>query len=394
MEEFWNANEIDPVCYAHNYSIHNITDEYAATLVKDRVEIVIKAYVLPCVLAVGVVGNLLFLIVLARVRSMRTITNFFLANMAIADLIYMSVGIGEKLWRYQASPVKDDDTVIGTMGCVFFPFIVDFCFTTSVLLVTIVSFERYYAICKPLRHRHLATWSKSTKLVVATWIVSFILPAILIPGHYKMKYECYRYPDDPAYESFPSLHGYCVSISRWYVLVGDGFQVIPFFIALIVDSILYTLIIKSLHDRVKTNFSDNPNHDRLTHDRNAVTKMLVITGVLLFLCLSPYQVLILSFMISGAISNEAYDTLNEAVTPYWAIFQTLMYVNSALNPYVYGTTNARYRHALIKTFHCRQKGKKKENSMTMSTWMSTKSMTHVIHSRGGSQDSSLNSTKL
>ncbi|XP_063966419.1 neuromedin-U receptor 2-like [Lytechinus pictus] len=373
MGDQW-ITDVDAVCFEKSYDIYNLSVKYTEeNLVKDQVEIIIKSYVLPCVLAFGLFGNLLFLFVVARVRSMRTITNMYLTNLAIADLFYLSVGVGEKLWRYHISPVKDDRTPFGNIGCVFFPFVVDTTYTASVLLVTMVTVERYYAICKPFWHRRMATRKRTIKLIVATWIVSLCLAAMLIPGHYPMVYRCLIYPDDPKYDGYPSLNGYCSAVKPWLIHLVNGCQNIPFFIAMIVSSFLYTLIIKSLHARVKTDIALNSDRYQLTQVRNSVTKMLLVTGILFFLCLFPYQLCTFSLMVAGIISDDAYRKVNDVVEPFWPILQTMMYVNSAMNAYVYGITNARYRQALIKTFDCACEKQK----MIMSS-ISMKSSTQTI----------------
>lgn len=362
----------DPVCN-YNNTFNLTVEETEEYFVKDQVEIIVKSYVLPCVLAFGLFGNLLFLFVVARVRSMRTITNMYLTNLAIADLIYLSVGVGEKLWRFNVSPVKNDSTPFGNIGCIFFPFVVDITYNASVLLVTMVTVERYYAICKPFWHRRMATWKRTVKLITATWIVSLCLAAMLIPGHYPMVYRCFIYPDTPKYDGYPSVNGYCSVMKPWLREVSNGCQVIPFFIAMVVSSTLYTLIIKSLHARVTTDIALSSDRYQMTHVRNSVTKMLLVTGILFFILLFPYQVSTFTYMVTGIMGDEHYLKVSEVLSPLAPIFQTLMYVNSALNAYVYGITNARYRQALIKTFACIW-----EKQETLMSSISMKSSTQTI----------------
>ncbi|XP_071477503.1 neuromedin-U receptor 2-like [Diadema antillarum] len=350
--EYSTAQELDELCLADGHTMVNLSKEQAEGLLPDEVEVVIKAYVLPCVLAVGLFGNILFLIVVARVPSIRTITNFYLVNLAVADLIYLTVGVGEKLWRFHSSPLGNDHTPNkGSIGCSTISSVVDFAYNASVLLITAVTIERYYAICKPFWHRRIATWGRTRRIVFATWLLSCVFAALLIPGHSDMTFYCLVYPDEPAYEDFPTLYGRCRAVSPTWVDIANALQLIPFFLALIVNSILYALIIRSLTARIKTEAALHTDRYRYTKERNAVTRMLVITGVLFFLLYSPYHAVTLALVVTGMIGDDTYYAFSNKVIPFVPIFQTLMYINSANNPYIYGATNARYRRALKKTFY-------------------------------------------
>jgi 7 transmembrane receptor (rhodopsin family) len=45
----------------------------------------------------------------------------------------------------------------------------------SVLTLTAMSIERYYAIVHPMKAQYLCTVSQAKKVISATWVLSFIL---------------------------------------------------------------------------------------------------------------------------------------------------------------------------------------------------------------------------
>ena len=110
-----------------------------------------KVYIgffLPFLLCVGVIGNLIFLHVIRSMPYMRTATNWILANLAVADLIFLCFGIGDKLWMYHHSPFINDRFSFGEFGCpIIFAFI-DASYFAAICMVTLVSVERYYAVCR------------------------------------------------------------------------------------------------------------------------------------------------------------------------------------------------------------------------------------------------------
>ena len=70
-----NCNLIKDI---QNWTDHKIADEILAfPLAK---VLLVKAFI-PVVFSVGFVGNAAFLVLLARVKTMRTITNLYLANL-------------------------------------------------------------------------------------------------------------------------------------------------------------------------------------------------------------------------------------------------------------------------------------------------------------------------
>ena len=64
----------------------------------------------------GISGNLLVVLVIARVRNMRTPTNFFLLNLSIADILVLSICQPAALMEFYAK----DRWLIGEAMCKYF----------------------------------------------------------------------------------------------------------------------------------------------------------------------------------------------------------------------------------------------------------------------------------
>ena len=108
---------------------------------------------LPAITILGVVLNSAFLYVIFRVEQMRTITNRYLANLAVADILFLVSAIGPKLLQYATSPFQLDDSHLGPFGCVAVYFLIDTAYFSSLCFITLTSLDKFVALCRPLKNR-------------------------------------------------------------------------------------------------------------------------------------------------------------------------------------------------------------------------------------------------
>ena len=112
--------------------------------------------VVPTVTAFGLFGNAALLFVVYRDQDMRTITNFYLSNLAVSDALLLSYAAFKYIWAYFTHPID----------CSSSPFpkgylyalsgrVIHVCYFASVFLVVLVTFDRYLDICHPVTHRLL-----------------------------------------------------------------------------------------------------------------------------------------------------------------------------------------------------------------------------------------------
>ena len=70
-----------------------IKESEALDLLYDIHEKVLTLAVMPSILGIGILGNLTFLIVVVRLQRMRTIVNYYLANLAVCDALFLLCGV-------------------------------------------------------------------------------------------------------------------------------------------------------------------------------------------------------------------------------------------------------------------------------------------------------------
>lgn len=117
---------------------------------------------------VGIAGNLLTMLVVSRFRELRTTTNLYLSSMAFSDLlIFLCMPLDlVRLWQYR--PWN-----FGDLLCKLFQFVSESCTYATVLTITALSVERYFAICFPLRAKVVVTKGRVKLVILVIWALAF-----------------------------------------------------------------------------------------------------------------------------------------------------------------------------------------------------------------------------
>ena len=168
VEDDYQAPYEKPNCPAGSrfLDLYYYKDEWIETFLYSKTDKVMITIVFPFIVTLGLLANTAFLFTLVRVREMRTLTNFYLANLAFADLFFVIVTAVNHFYKYTWSPdFQRGVPWTSAVGCgaisaaIYMPFIASIC------LVTLVSFERFLAICFPLKHRMMNNKSRTVKMV-------------------------------------------------------------------------------------------------------------------------------------------------------------------------------------------------------------------------------------
>ncbi|XP_021350258.1 trissin receptor-like [Mizuhopecten yessoensis] len=100
----------------------------------------------------------------ARLRSM---TNFFLANLAVADFCVGLFCVLPNLYRFLTLTWN-----LGRVMCKLYYFVWNMCYTASIVILTAIAAERYIAIRYPLRARRFFTLNRLIIAQIVIWTIS------------------------------------------------------------------------------------------------------------------------------------------------------------------------------------------------------------------------------
>ena len=312
------------------------------------------------ILSVGILLNIAFIYVVVRIKSMRTVTNKYLINLAIADIVFLTAAISEKLWRYSKSPVMGDHSPLGSTGCIGVYFLIDVTYFASLTFITIVSLDRYFALCRPMDLDNPFKWNVN-KIIVVTWIFAIVLGLILIPAYSNFNQYCVSWPNLEPFSHWPNAIAYCDAINagfRDFVLL---FQTIPFFVTFSLNLYIYVSIVRALNrwvssqDNLRSASTSHGHDNDADRVRHQMAKMIIFNGVTFFILLAPFELVSLIQLIGslrGSDSGFIFVIVNSRLTLH--VSRILSYVNSAVNPLVYTIMCPAYlsafKEALLPTF--------------------------------------------
>ncbi|XP_063302650.1 olfactory receptor 11L1-like [Pelobates fuscus] len=119
-------------------------------------------------------GNLLIIVLVSVTRCLHSPMYFFLSQLSSCDIILTTAIIPNLLYitLKNGRPM----TVIGCIAQLIF---FSFSSTTECLLLTMMSYDRYVAVCKPLHYVTIMNVPFCLSLVVLSWILGILLTLIV-----------------------------------------------------------------------------------------------------------------------------------------------------------------------------------------------------------------------
>ena len=116
----------------------------------------------------AVLGNSLLIFIVRTTRLMHTVTGFFIANLALADV---TIGLFAIPFQFQAAVLQR--WVLPDFMCPICPFIQIVSVNVSVFTLTAIAIDRYKAVLHPLQLRSTKNYTKISIIII--WGLSILL---------------------------------------------------------------------------------------------------------------------------------------------------------------------------------------------------------------------------
>lgn len=276
---------------------------------------------------VGLCGNTLVIYVVLRFSKMQTVTNLYILNLALADEMYL-IGMPFLLTTmiYESWP-------FGRVMCKIYMTTTSINQFTSSLLLTVMSADRYVAVCHPIQSPRFRTAFIAKFVCLTAWTLSALLmvpiymyASILKTGPY---ISCNIYWPENAY-----MNGEMAFTLYAFTL---GFAV-----PLVLILVFYFLVICKL----KTVGPKNKSKEKKRTHRKVTYLVLTVITVYV-ICWLPYWCaqMWLTFMPPDTGQNLFSFTM-------MLLTGCLSYANSAVNPILYAFLSDNFKKSFAKAFTC------------------------------------------
>ncbi|XP_073166317.1 olfactory receptor 14A16-like [Lepidochelys kempii] len=131
----------------------------------------------------ALVGNLLIITVVALDHHLHTPMYFFLGNLSFIDLCYISVTIPKSM-----ADSLTNNRVISFSGCVTQVFLVVIFAVAELAFLTVMAYDRYTAICRPLHYRVTMNRGACAQMAAGSWISSMICSVLHTANTFRLHF--------------------------------------------------------------------------------------------------------------------------------------------------------------------------------------------------------------
>ncbi|KAG4068944.1 hypothetical protein HA402_005092 [Bradysia odoriphaga] len=291
----------------------------------------ILIYVL--IFVMGVFGNVLVCFVVFRNKLMQSVTNLFITNLALSDILLCILAV-----PFTPSYTFLKRWIFGTILCHLVPYAQGVSVYISTLTLTAIAIDRFFVIIYPFQQRMRLIACISIIFVI--WMVSLMLtfPYGLYMQvarlNFTGEHEYYCEEDWPT-EYYRKVYGTVTVILQF---------LLPFFIV----TFCYVCVSIRLNDRHKTKpGTKTTKKEELDRDRKKRTNRMLIAMVLVFgLSWLPLNVV--------NVLNDFYINTSE-----WKIYNVLFFIahsvamsSTCYNPFLYAWLNDNFRKEFKLVLPC------------------------------------------
>ncbi|XP_031618626.1 neuropeptide SIFamide receptor-like [Contarinia nasturtii] len=319
------------------------------------------AYVI--VFIVGLIGNSFVIAVVLRSPRMRTVTNYFIVNLAVADILVIVFCLPATLMSNIFVP-----WILGNIMCKVVPYIQGVSVAASVYSLCAVSIDRFLAIWWPLKMQ--LSKKRARIMIGCIWIIALITT---VPWALFFQLEWGLYQDSEIMlcrEVWPP--GFDGSL---YFLIANVLAC--YLVPMILITFCYILIWIRVSKRSIPGDTKDAQMDRMQQkSKIKVVKMLIAVVILFVLSWLPLYLIFARIKFGNPEMTSDEEELLEIAIPF---AQWLGSSNSCINPLLYSLFNKKYRRgfaAIIRSRSCCTRLRYYENVAIVSSSTSTRKSSH------------------
>ncbi|RZC36908.1 pyroglutamylated RFamide peptide receptor-like, partial [Asbolus verrucosus] len=257
---------------------------------------------------------------------------------------------------------------MGAFACKFVHYLQNVSAICSVMNLTGISIERYYAIVHPMRAKYICTIKQAKRIILILWILSFLfgIPTLFAQGHLPVKdngkefFHCRKDWHASLLWRFHEVYMFVVILIIPFTIMTYSYSRICWEVWNVMKR---RVVMTSKHalTRARSKNENTPETSALPEDKPAksdplqddthmvkqVVYMLVAVVVLFAICWAPILIdnILTAYEYLPQYRAENLEYMNLA-------FVLMAYFNSCINPIIYGFMSKSFRESFKLVLCC------------------------------------------
>ena len=292
-------------------------------------------YTLLSILTVG--GNALVCLIVFRYMGITTVTNLFIANLAITDIF-----IG--LFCIPIVLISDyllSDWPFGLFMCKFTSFAQSVFVCCTVYTLIAMSVDRYIAIIYPLNPK--LTRKQCQWVIGGLWAFSILFSSPIFLEMHILEI-CFHRDSIEHSETRCQTNGLSPVIQTFYnILTLSVIYLIPLFVL----TIVYISLGWYLNQSRAPGEAHSERDAKIKKSKQKVIKMCCVVVIMFGVCWFPMQIYI------NILRPYLDRIIDEKYVPHvYFTFHLMAMSNSCINPFIYGVMSSKFRAGYLHYWHC------------------------------------------
>ncbi|XP_008825896.1 olfactory receptor 4S2 [Nannospalax galili] len=262
-----------------------------------------------------ILGNLLIMLTVCTGNLFKSPMYFFLNFLSFVDICYSSVTAPKMIVDLLVKK-----KTISYVGCMLQLFGVHFFGCTEIFILTVMAYDRYVAICKPLHYMTIMDRERCNKMLLGTWVGGFLHSIIQVALVVQLPFCGPNEIDHYFCDVHPVLKLACTDtyVVGVVVTANSGTIALGSFVILLIS---YTVILLSLRKR-----SAEGRLKALSTCGSHIAVVIIFFGPCTFMYMRPDMIFSEDKMV--------------------AVFYTI--ITPMLNPLIYTLRNTEVKNAMRK----------------------------------------------
>ncbi|CAJ0565674.1 unnamed protein product, partial [Mesorhabditis spiculigera] len=288
------------------------------------------------ILLLGLVGNICTCIVIIVNKNMHNPTNYYLLSLALSDILILILGLPMELYIARA-------------------FLVEFTSYASILVICLFSFERWIAICFPLRAQLFLGTRRTLSLICGCWVVSCLcsLPVVFVVRINKLPLP--EFAVNQTWTHLVSADGKTIDRTEFCAMDIDNLEdqkeiiYLSFIGFFLLPAIIITVMYGHIAIRLHLSESQLGREKKGRSHKWSVLRVLVSVVITFFVFWLPFHMQRLLSIFLNERQGDASAAVQTLFTLVFYISGYCYYSNSACNPILYNIFSEKFRAAFCRT---------------------------------------------